>query len=88
MIVQQTEQPSVNPENEAAKQQVKDVLIQTLRDKMREYLDQGTNLTIEDLEDLAIPDYEVQVSISSNLAIITVNGYRFSLDSEFNLSDS
>ncbi len=88
LIVQQTEQPSVNPENEAAKQQVKDVLIQTLRDKMREYLDQGTNLTIEDLEDLAIPDYEVQVSISSNLAIITVNGYRFSLDSEFNLSDS
>lgn len=88
LIVQQTEQPSENLENEVAKQQVKDVLIQTLRDKMRAYLDQGTNLTIEDLEGLEIPDYEVQVSISSNLAIITVNGYRFSLDSEFNLSDS
>ena len=87
-IVQQTEQPLTDSENDDLKQQIKEVLIQTLRDKMREYLDHGTNLTIADLEGLVIPGYEVEVSISSNLAIITVNGFRFNLDSDFNLSDS
>jgi len=55
---------------------------------MRQYLDQGNNLRIQDLEGLQIPGYEVNISISPNLAIITVNGYRFNLDSDFNLSDS
>ena len=58
-IVQQTEQPLTDSENDDLKQQIKEVLIQTLRDKMREYLDHGTNLTIADLEGLVIPGYEV-----------------------------
>ena len=87
-IVQQIGQQSTNLEDENVKQQVKEILIQTLRNKMTEYLNNGTNLKIENLEGLEIPGYEVTTSISSNLAIITVNGYRFSLDSDFNLSDS
>lgn len=87
-VVQQTEQQTNSSEDETAKEQAKQILIQTISNKMRDYLDRGENLKIEDLEGLEIPDYEVNVSISSNLAIITVNGYQFNLDSDFNLSDS
>ena len=55
---------------------------------MGEYQSSGGQLTLEDLRELQIPGYEVQISISSNLAIINVNGFNFKLDSEFNLSDS
>lgn len=87
-VVQQTEQPTNSSEDETAKGEARQVLIQTISAKMREYLDRGENLKIEDLEGLEIPNYEVNISINSNLAIITINGYRFNLDSDFNLSDS
>ena len=74
-------------ENEE-KQKVKEILIQTISNKMGEYLANGENLELQDLADLQIPNYEVEVSITSNLAIITVNGYPFKLDGEFHLSDS
>lgn len=87
LIVQQTEQNTMTEEEKMAKEQAKQVLIETIANKMRDYLNAGQNLKIEDLEGLEIPGYEVNLSISSNLAIITVNGYRFNLDSDFNLSD-
>ena len=86
MIVKQTEQNTNEDENNA-KEQAKQALIETIRGKMTDYLQQGQNLRIEDLEGLEVPGYEVNLSISSNLAIITVNGFHFKLDSEFNLSD-
>ncbi len=87
-IVQQTEEQNTATEDENARKQAKEVLIQTISEKMTQYLQNGTNLRLQDLEGLTIPNYEVDISISSNLAIITVNGYRFNLDAEFNLSDS
>ena len=87
LIVQQTEQNTMTEEEKMAKEQAKQALIETIANKMRDYLNAGQNLKIEDLEGLEIPGYEVNLSISSNLAIITVNGYRFNLDSDFNLSD-
>ena len=87
LIVQQKQQNQEPQEDMQAKEQAKQILIQTISNQMRQYLDQGKQLTIEDLEGLEIPGYEVQISISSNLAIITVNGYKFKLDSDFNLSD-
>ena len=86
LIVKQTDQ-NTNEEENNAKEQAKQALIETIRGKMTDYLQQGQNLRIEDLEGLEIPGYEVNLSISSNLAIITVNGFHFKLDSEFNLSD-
>jgi len=87
-IVKQTENNQSTNIDLQAKEEAKQVLIQTISIKMRQYLDEGNNLTIQDLEGLEIPGYQVNISISSNLAIITVNGYRFKIDSEFNLSDS
>ena len=76
------------PQEDSRKEEVKQVLIDVLSNKMREYLDSGNELKLEDLRDLQIPGYEVGTSISSNLAIITVNEFSFKLDSDFNLSDS
>lgn len=88
-LIVQPEEPNLLTEEEIqAKEQAKQALIKTIADKMRDYQNEGKSLKIEDLEDLQIPDYEVSISVSSNLAIITVNGYDFKLDSDFNLSDS
>ncbi len=88
LIVQPEEPNLLTEEQIQAKEQAKQALIKTIADKMRDYQNEGKSLKIEDLEDLQIPDYEVSISVSSNLAIITVNGYDFKLDSDFNLSDS
>lgn len=88
LIVQPDEPNSITEEEIQAKEQAKQALIKNIADKMRDYQNEGKNLKIEDLENLQIPDYEVSISISSNLAIITVNGYHFKLDSDFHLSDS
>lgn len=88
LIVQPDEPNSITEEEIQAKEQAKQALIQNIADKMRDYQNEGKTLKIEDLENLQIPDYEVSISISSNLAIITVNGYHFKLDSDFHLSDS
>lgn len=88
LIVQQTG-PQENPEqNEEAKNAARQALIDTVKNKMREFLDAGSQLKLQDLEGLEIPDYAVEVSISENLALITVNGFRFTIDADFNLSDS
>ena len=87
-VVEQTNQPENVQTDDSGKAEAKDILIKTISNKMGEYQNNGQTLKIEDLEGLEIPGYEVNISISSNLAIITVNGYSFKLDSDFNLSDS
>ena len=54
---------------------------------MGEYISQDKNLKLSDLSNLQIEGHEVTVSVTDSLAIITVDGYNFKLDSEFNLSD-
>ena len=88
LVVQQT-QPQEQPEEmENDRLAARDAFVQTVADKMRDYLNEGRELQLQDLEGLEVPGYEVEISISSNLAIVTVGGYRFTLDADFNLSDS
>lgn len=87
LVVQPTQPDVPNEQNVDQQKQVKQDLIKTIADKMRDYQNEGKQLKLEDLEGLTIPGYDVQISISANLALITVNGYQFKLDSEFNLSD-
>ncbi len=87
-IVQQTQPQETQETNDDAKFEARDALIQTVANKMRDYQNEGRELQLQDLEGLEIPDYSVEISINSNLAIIVVNGYRFTLDADFNLSDS
>ena len=76
-----------NEQDNSAKEEAKDVLVKTISEKMGEYINDGKQLNLADLRDLQIENYDVSVSVSDNLLIITVNGYGFKLDSEFNLSD-
>lgn len=88
LVVQQTQPQEQQEETENARLEARDAFVQTVADKMRDYLNEGRELQLQDLEGLEIPGYDVEISISSNLAIVTVNGYRFTLDADFNLSDS
>lgn len=85
-IVEQNEVETDNNENAEEKENIKKALIEVISSKMRDYLSAGNELKLQDLENLEIEDYQTQITINSNLAVIIVNGYRFSLDSDFNLS--
>ena len=88
LVVQQTQPQEQQEEVENARLEARDAFVQTVANKMRDYLNEGRELQLQDLEGLEVPGYEVEISISSNLAIVRVNGYRFTLDADFNLSDS
>ena len=83
------EQPEKNSDmSKKSRDEVKEKLITTISDMMREKLDNNSNLKISDLDGLQIEGYEVKTIITSNLAIITIDGYTFHIDSDFNLSDA
>ena len=54
---------------------------------MGEAIARGETYTLANLENLQIEGYNVTVNISGNIAVVTVNGYVFNIDSEFNLSE-
>ena len=70
-------------EKEAAKQK----LIEVISNQMGEAQLRGENYTLANLENLQIDGYNVTVNISGDIAVVTVNGYVFNIDSEFNLSE-
>lgn len=70
-------------EKEAAKQK----LIEVISNQMGEAELRGENYTLANLENLQIDGYNVTVNISGDIAVVTVNGYVFNIDSEFNLSE-
>ena len=54
---------------------------------MTNSLNNGEEYTIQDLEDLKLENHEIEVKISDDIAVVTVDGYTFNIDSEFNLSE-
>ena len=70
-------------EKEAAKQK----LIEVISNQMGKAQLRGENYTLANLENLQIDGYNVTVNISGDIAVVTVNGYVFNIDSEFNLSE-
>ena len=54
---------------------------------MRKVENTGRQTTLEDLQNLQVDGLDVSIIISDELAIIKVNGYRFSIDSTFVLSE-
>ena len=86
-VVQQGEEEEKNEDSEE-KIRIKEILIQSISNKMADYENEGKEFKLKNLENLKIDGYEVDVTLSDNLAIITINGYKFKLDSDFNLSDS
>ena len=88
VVEQREDEQETNNNSEEDKEKVKQALIDKISNQMADLESRGRKMRLQDLEGLQIDGYEVDVSISSNLAIITINGYKFKLDSDFNLSDS
>lgn len=76
-----------NPTNLEEKEAVKQKLIEVISNQMGEAIARGETYTLANLENLQIEGYNVTVNISGNIAVVTVNGYVFNIDSEFNLSE-
>ena len=76
-----------NSTNLEEKEAVKQKLIEVISNQMGEAIARGETYTLANLENLQIEGYNVTVNISGNIAVVTVNGYVFNIDSEFNLSE-
>lgn len=70
-----------------AKEEAKQKLIEVISNMMGEAQTRGETFTLTNLANLQIEGYNVTVNITGNIAVITVNGYVFDLDSDFNLSE-
>ena len=70
-----------------AKEDAKQKLIEVISNMMGEAQTRGETFTLTNLANLQIEGYNVTVNITGNIAVITVNGYVFNLDSDFNLSE-
>ncbi len=70
-------------EKELAKQD----LITAIQNEMTEAINNEEEYTIQDLEGLEVEGHTVEVELSDDLAVVTVDGYTFNIDSEFNLSE-
>ncbi|MBR3696921.1 MAG: hypothetical protein IKM97_01410 [Clostridia bacterium] len=81
------QQPVVQPENTAEKEEIKNKLIETVSIMMGEAIQNGEEFTIKNLENLVIDGYDVSTVVSSDLAIIKINGYTFNIDKDFMLSE-
>ena len=86
-VILSNEDNNNESEKDENKTEIKKILIRKISSIMGEYISQDKNLKLSDLSNLQIEGHEVTVSVTDSLAIITVDGYNFKLDSEFNLSD-
>lgn len=82
------EQPDISEsENQQLKEEAKQKLISAISTAMKEVESQDGEYVLSDVENLIIPDAEYSIVFSKNIAIITIDGFEFKLDSEFNLSE-
>ena len=81
------EKPTININNEEEKAIIRQKLIDTVSNMMRQAQDNGTQLTIKDLSNLQIDDYTVSSIITEDLATIKINGYTFNIDKNFILTE-
>ena len=54
---------------------------------MRKFKQEGKNYEFSNIRNLEIPDCEYSIIYNTDLAIITVDGFEFKLDSGFHLSE-
>jgi hypothetical protein len=73
--------------NEEAKQEAKNKLIEVISNEMGVALTNGEEYTLANLANLTIDGYNVTVRIVGDIAVVSVNGYVFDIDSAFNLTE-
>ena len=81
------DQGDITEDDDSEKETAKQDLIEAIQTEMTNSLNNGEEYTIQDLEDLKLENHEIEVKISDDIAVVTVDGYTFNIDSEFNLSE-
>lgn len=81
------QQPVLQQADSQEKETIKSKLIETVSNMMGEAEQNGELFTIENLKDLSIEGYDVSSIVSTDLAIIKINGYTFNIDKDFMLSE-
>ena len=81
------QQPVVQQVNTVEKEEIRNKLIETVSLMMGTAQQNGEEFTIQNLKDLSIDGYDVSSIVSSDLAIIKINGYIFNIDKDFMLSE-
>ncbi len=69
------------------KEELKQILADKISSMLTEAQNNNKEFELNKLNGLEIEDHRVSTIINSDLAIITIDGYTFNIDSEFNLSD-
>ncbi len=77
-------QETVSEDN---RDELRDILVNTVSIMMGEAQGNNETFTLANLNDLKIDGHNVSSIVNANLAIITIDGYTFNIDAEFNLSD-
>ena len=78
---------STEEDDTVLKEAAKQDLITAIQNEMTESINNGEEYTLQNLEGLQVDVHIVEVEISDDIAIVTVDGYTFNIDSEFNLSE-
>ena len=78
---------STEEDDTVLKEAAKQDLITAIQNEMTESINNGEEYTLQNLEGLQVDGHIVEVEISDDIAIVTVDGYTFNIDSEFNLSE-
>lgn len=81
------EQPEVDENDTEAKENAKTRVIEAVSQAMTETQNNGGEYTLEDLNDLQIESESFSVVVSEDIALITLDGYEFKIDSDFNISE-
>ncbi len=73
--------------NKVSRDEVRNLLVETISNQMREAQEKGEEYTIQNLTNLMIEGHELEVKIENDIANVTIDGYKFTIDAAFNLSD-
>lgn len=87
MILQNNQEDNNEENSSNEKEQLINILVDKISNEMGIAESEEREYTIQNLKDLVIDGYEIQVSVSQELAIIKIDGYTFKIDKEFNLSE-
>ena len=81
-IIQQVDSSSTRITQEEAQT----ILVDSIGKYMGDVMARGETFTLNNLETFTLPDHEFSCVVNGEIAIIEIDGYRFHLDSAFNLS--
>ena len=77
--------PSVDDETQKA--MVQEKLIVAVANEMIDAQSEGEEYTVHDLADLQVEGSEVQVTVENDIATVIIDGYTFSINAAFELSE-